>query len=412
MSRPTTLNRGIVLAAFMGTSALVIAGCTPPMPPDVMAAVAESQITCQTGDVSVSVPQDLTGSMSSVGFALNGVCPEETVTEVGPLDPAPVKLVNGTPSADVQAAFKAESCSAGDVITIPAFTYPVTVAYNVPGLEGLYFTPEAVAGVLNGTVTSFEDPLIAGPNEGFDLTGLPPITLMAVAEPQGAVEAMTAWLTKEVPDVWTEGTVGTLSGAQTFESTQAMLDEMILADATFAVLPVYQAVSAGYAPGSLPTTPLAEDGAAQEPIFVSPDDTQLTKVGAGATTVTIDEATSTMIASPAVGGVPVPENFDLASSKIVLGEGVPLAGWPVMAYAHLLVCDAPNDPLPLSFAQYLVRLAGQGSLEAYGVTPLPEPLRIDTFPLLKITVDPNAVPSEVPAGEAPAEVPVEVPAAG
>jgi hypothetical protein len=33
--------------------------------------------------------------------------------------------------------------------------------YNAPGLEGLYFTPEAVAGVLSGTITSWEDPAIA-----------------------------------------------------------------------------------------------------------------------------------------------------------------------------------------------------------------------------------------------------------
>lgn len=364
-----------------------------------MAAVAESQITCQTGSVNVSVPQDLAGSMTAVGDGLSGVCPDESVVEVGAADAAPVALLNGTASATSIEAFRSTACPAGDVITIPAFSYAVTVAYNVPGLEGLYFTPEAVAGILTGKVTSFEDPLIAGPNEGFDLTGLPEIAVMSVSEPQGAVEAMTAWLTKAAPESWTGGTSGTIELGQKFDTTQALLDEMILADATFAVLPVYQAVSAGLAPGALPTVPVNEDGTSGEPIFVQPDDIQLAKIGAGATTVAIDEATSTMTATPAVGGVPVPENFNLAASKIVLSDGQPLAGWPVMAYAHLLVCDTPGDPLPLSFAQYLVRLAGQGALEAYGATPLPEPLRIATFPLLKITVDPNAVPSESASAE-------------
>ena len=104
-----------------------------------------------------------------------------------------------------------------------------------------------------------------------------------------------------------------------------------------------------------------------------------------------------LIASPAIGGVPVPENFDLAASKIVLAEGQPLVGWPVMAYAHLLVCDSPSDPLPLSFAQYLIRLAGQGSLETFGVTPLPEPIRLDTFKPLKVTVKTDGpLPTEEP----------------
>ena len=50
------------------------------------------------------------------------------------------------------------------------------------------------------------------------------------------------------------------------------------------------------------------------------------------------------------------------------------------------MCDDPADPLPLSVAQYALRLAGQGALETYGLTPLPEPVRIETFEPLKVTV--------------------------
>jgi hypothetical protein len=102
-----------------------------------------------------------------------------------------------------------------------------------------------------------------------------------------------------------------------------------------------------------------------------------------------------MFASPAIGGVPVEGNFDLASSKIVLAEGQPLVGWPIMGMAHLMICDDPADPLPLSVAQYAVRLAGQGALETFGVTPLPEPIRVQTFKPLKVTVSggPSAAPS-------------------
>ena len=137
---------------------------------------------------------------------------------------------------------------------------------------------------------------------------------------------------------------------------------------------------------NLPVT--LEDGSE---LVITSDDVQLYKVGSGATTITTDEVTGSIFASPATGGVPVEGNFDLASSKIVLGEGAPLVGWPVLGYAHLLVCDDPADPLPLSFAQYLVRLAGQGALETFGLTPMPEPIRIQTFIPLKVTVDPNAI---------------------
>ena len=137
-------------------------------------------------------------------------------------------------------------------------------------------------------------------------------------------------------------------------------------------------------------------GVPVQDLVVSPDDTQLLKVGSGATTITVDEA-GNIFASPAIGGVPVEGNFDIAASKIVLAEGQPLIGWPIMGYAHLLVCDDPTDPLPLSTAQYVVRLAGQGSLETFGVTPLPEPIRIQTFKPLKITVNLDELGSESPA---------------
>ena len=76
----------------------------------------------------------------------------------------------------------------------------------------------------------------------------------------------------------------------------------------------------------------------------------------------------------------------LAASKIILQEDQPVVGWPVLGTGHLLVCDDPADPLFLSVAQYALRLAGQGALETYGLTPLPEPVRIKTFEPLKVTV--------------------------
>jgi ABC-type phosphate transport system substrate-binding protein len=405
MSRRSVKVRGIVLTSFVGAAVLALSACTPPLPPDVLAAQAEAQIVCQTGETQVSVPETLLGSMDAVGLGLGGVCPEQTVLEVPVGEAAPVALVDKTPTqADID-AFEATSCPVGDTIVIPAFAYPVTLAYNVIGLEGVVMTPEIVAGILTGTITSWEDPAILAANEGFDFTLLPEFTVMSVETLQGSVEAMTAWLAQEAPDAWTAGTVGVLEGTQTFPTATDMIAEMLAIESSIAVLPVYQAFNNVLPMANLPVT--LEDGSE---LVITSDDVQLYKVGSGATTITTDETTGSIFASPATGGVPVEGNFDLASSKIVLGEGAPLVGWPVLGYAHLLVCNDPADPLGLSFAQYLVRLAGQGALETYGVTPLPEPIRIQTFAPLKVTVQlnedgtlPSAAPSAEPAADASAE---------
>lgn len=381
MSRQSNKTRGIVLTSFMGASALALAACTPPMPPDVLAAMAESQIVCEPGEVKVSVPEGFTGAMDAIGLGLAGVCPETTVLEVPEGEAAPVALVDRTPNQDVIDAFTASSCPSGSTIVVPAFAYPVSMAYNVIGLEGVVMTPEIVAGILNGTITSWEDPLILAANEGFDFTGLPELSLMDLDAPSGSVQAMTAWLAAEAPEAWTAGTIETLPSGTKFPTSMDLIGELTITDSAITIMPVFQAFTNVIPTANLPVT--QDDGSE---LVITADDVQLYKVGSGAMNITTDAETGNMFASPAVGGVPVEGNFDVASSKIVLGEGQPLLGWPVNGVAHLLTCDSPDDPGALAFTQYALRLAGQGALETFGVTPLPEPIRVQTFGPLKVTV--------------------------
>ena len=374
MSHKTRFIRGIALVAV---TAAALAACTPPLPPDVLAAQAENTIVCQKGDQPVALPDDFLGSMSLLNGALGGVCTEQTVSESLPGEGSTLQIVDHAPTADELAAFK-QTCPSGTIV-VPAFGYGVALAYDIIGLEGLILPPDVIAGILSGTITSWEDPAIAAANPGVDLTGLPEISVLSLDKPTGSVEAMTAWLAKEAPTAWTSGTTGTLAVGSQFPTVTDVMGELIATEGTVAVVPTFEAVN-----NSVPVASVPVQGE-----IVAPDDTQLLKVGIGATTVTKDDA-GNITATPAIGGVPVEGNFDLASSKIVLAEGQPLIGWPIVGMAHLLVCDDPADPLPLSTAQYIVRLAGQGSLEAFGVTPLPEPVRVQTFPALKVTVGASA----------------------
>lgn len=375
-------GRGIALSAFALSVAVMASACTPPMPPDVLAAQAESQIECQTGSTDVSVPENLFGAMTFIGDALTSVCPEQTLMEIGPQEPATLKVVDGTPSPQDVSEFSA-ACPVGDVIYVPLFSYPVTLAYNIFGLEGLVLTADAVAGILNGDITSWEDPAITDANEGFDLSGLPDIEVYTVDQDRGSVQAMTTWLSEEAPQAWSEGTLERLPGNINFGSSFEMTEELAFMEGAVAILPVFEAFNAFVPTAALPVT-YGDDGAEEE-LIAFPDDPQLAKIGSGAMTLSVEDQ-GNIAATPAVGGIPDDEIFDLAASKIILQEDQPVIGWPVLGTGHLLVCDDPADPLPLSVAQYALRLAGQGALETYGLTPLPEPVRIKTFEPLKVTV--------------------------
>jgi len=372
MARMIKSTRGIVLAACVLSLTAMVSACTPPLPPDVLAAQAEANITCQTGAQNVSIPEDFAGASDAVNATLAGTCPDQSLVEVPEGDPAGVTITEMAPTAEQIAAFE-KTCPNGTII-VPVFGYPVVLALNVVGLEGVVLTPKSLAGILSGTVTSWEDPLITDANPGTDFTGIADITVLSVDRPSGSINAMTAYLSKTAPESWTAGTVDTLSVGSKFPTTADLIAELSATDGAVAVLPAAQAVNA-----SVPVASVDINGTT-----ISVDDTQLLKVGIGALTLTTDDK-GNITATPAVGGTPIPENFDAAAAKVVLAEGQEMIGWPIIGIAHMLVCDDGTDPLPLSSAQYLVRLAGQGSLESYGLVPLPEPVRVKTFVPLKVT---------------------------
>ena len=391
-NKPRGLALTAVFAVPLAAAVLILSACTPPLPPDVLAAQAEANITCQTGSVDVGAPEIFVGAVDAVGQSLTTTCPDQVIVEVAADQSAPVQLVDVLPSAALLASFKATSCLTGTTLVVPAFTYPVTMAFNEPGLEGIQLSPKAIAGILSGTVKTWDDPLIAASNEGLLLDGLPPLQLVTSKSDQGSVQAMTAWLTATTPDTWKQGTVGTLSVGESFDTVADLIASIISNEGQIAVLPVTTANNNVLGMASLPAGPNTD-------IWVTADDVQLAKVGSAAmtnqtSTLAGGESKDMLIYGPGLGGVPVEGQFDIAASKIVLSEGQEQIGWPVMGVAHLLVCNDKSDPLPLSFAQYLVRLAGQGSLEAFGVTPLPEPIRIKTFAPLQVTTAANAGSNE------------------
>jgi hypothetical protein len=194
---------------------------------------------------------------------------------------------------------------------------------------------------------------------------------------------MTTWLSEEAPQSWSDGTLERLPGNITFASSFEMSEELAFMEGAVAVLPVFEALNAFVPTAAFPVR-YGDDGEEEE-LIAFPDDPQLAKIGSGAMALSVDDQ-GNIAATPAVGGIPDDEIFDLAASKIILQEDQPVVGWPVLGTGHLLVCDDPADPLPLSVAQYALRLAGQGALETYGLTPLPEPVRIKTFEPLKVTI--------------------------
>ena len=92
------------------------------------------------------------------------------------------------------------------VVMIPATAGEIVFAYNLPGVEKLDLTRDAMVGIYLGTITKWNDPAIAKANPGIKLPNLP-IQAAYRSDGSGTSAVFTDYLSKVSP-VW-QSKVGT-----------------------------------------------------------------------------------------------------------------------------------------------------------------------------------------------------------
>lgn len=81
------------------------------------------------------------------------------------------------------------------VAVIPVTLCAVTVVYNLPGIaSGLNLTGAVLAGMYNGTITSWDSAPIASANPGVDLAGLPAVAPLHLTGGAIATDVLTGYL--------------------------------------------------------------------------------------------------------------------------------------------------------------------------------------------------------------------------
>ncbi len=103
---------------------------------------------------------------------------------------------------------KAKETCGGDVIEVPDYVSPIAVIYNLDGVTDLNLTPDTLAKIFAGDITSWDDQEIADENPDADL---PSETINPVhrSDESGTTGNFTNYLTTVAPDGWTYGEVET-----------------------------------------------------------------------------------------------------------------------------------------------------------------------------------------------------------
>ena len=117
-----------------------------------------------------------------------------------------------------------ERCGADGIFELPNYISAIAVVYNLPGVDDLNLSPDTLAGIFTGTITTWDDAAIAEDNPDADLPSTT-ITPVHRADDSGTTNNFTDYLSKAAGDVWTEEPDGEwpLSGGEAANQTSGMV---------------------------------------------------------------------------------------------------------------------------------------------------------------------------------------------
>ncbi|QIX25468.1 phosphate ABC transporter substrate-binding protein PstS [Nocardioides sp. JQ2195] len=104
-----------------------------------------------------------------------------------------------------------ETCGAAP-IEIPNYVSPIAIIFNVEGVDELQLSPETLAGIMSGKITTWNDPKIVADNEGTPTAdALPDSTIRPVhrSDESGTTENFTDYLDAVAGKDWKAGVVET-----------------------------------------------------------------------------------------------------------------------------------------------------------------------------------------------------------
>jgi len=142
----------------------------------------------------------------------------------------------------------------GEVLYFPTVVAPITVSFNLSGIDTLDLSPATIANIFQRTITNWNDPAIAADNPDMTLPDLA-ITVAHRSDSSGTTSNFTKFLDSSVGadagGIWTLGTDSTIewpadtqagdgnSGvAQVITSTDGAIGYVDLSDATDAGLSI------------------------------------------------------------------------------------------------------------------------------------------------------------------------------
>jgi len=153
-----------------------------------------------TGAVSAAVDPGLVAWLENAGKNMSAAVGGCFSVTVSPNSGDGYLSLYGATPAEFVATYAPPSAADTTALSNPVTAVPITlgavaVVYDLPGVpSGLNLTGLALAGIYNGSITSWNDPAIAAFNPGVSLSGLPPITAVHLTGAAASTQEFTEYL--------------------------------------------------------------------------------------------------------------------------------------------------------------------------------------------------------------------------
>jgi phosphate transport system substrate-binding protein len=341
-----TRRKVLAIATAMAIS-LTLTACDPPMPDSLLISQAELQVQCETGDVSLSLPEAITDVGFNWSDSLTFGCTDMTITTTDELS-TDSNLVVG------ESSLIAARCEAFE--QVPVALDAAVLVVNIPDIFEVFLDPTQIVGIFNGTITSWADPALVVNNEGFSFPDIP--IVLPTQATVSAKQALAEWIGRLAGEPLVLDSVADAVDVTDVELSMPM-EEGAVAIASFSAATYMGSTIAAIltTPGDYESLLYADNGS------ISSAGTQLVAT-TGATGLEL-------VLDPAIEPTPEQGTFEA------------LAPYQAIYPVSLALCGEDNT-LVRTAARYLLRQDSQGVIASATMLPLPETARIEAIKLVVV----------------------------
>jgi phosphate transport system substrate-binding protein len=238
-------------------------------------------------------------------------------------------------------------CTGGKAVNLPMVLTPVEFIYNVQGVKDLTVTPDILAKVFSGKITTWNDAEIAKANPGATLPSTT-ITTVHRSKDSGTTQNFQKFLTAQSTSLWTFGTgqAWTAPGGQGAADSAGLVQSVKGTDGAIGYVDGPDATKNSLTPAKL-------------------------DVGAGAVAPSADTVGKAVSAAKVSG--------DAQDIVLSIDYGLKDAGtYPAILATYEITCtkglSAEQSKFVKSFLTYTASTAGQAELSKLGYSQLPDEL--------------------------------------